>query len=126
MWINTNPNPSLVSKRKSKDKDGYPMTTPSKHRRLNEAAELYLLFGSTAMALCKAIEGIHGGLRFEGECDTPEKEAMRDTLLSVALAIETEFHKVLDPYVEKLKEIDIAIKDNLPKPSGIILPGDIN
>jgi hypothetical protein len=103
------------------------MTTPSKYRRLNEAAELYMLFGQTTMQMCKAVKGIHGGLRFEGEVDTPEKQAMRDSILAVALAIETEFHKILDPYVEKLEEIDKAIRDNLPKPPGsIILPGDNN
>ena len=102
------------------------MTTPSKYRRLNEAADLYLLFGQTTMHLCKAIQGLHGGLKFEGEA-TPENEEWRTTALSIAQAIEFKFHEVLDPYVKKLEEIDLAIKNNLPKPPGsIVLPGEEN
>jgi hypothetical protein len=103
------------------------MTTPSKWARLNEAAQLYIQFGATAMMLCKTIKGLHGGLKFEGEIDTPEKEQMRDTALAISQAVEHEFHKILDPYVKELEEIDLAIKANLPKaPGSIILPGDNN
>jgi hypothetical protein len=102
------------------------MTTPSKYRRLNEAADLYILFGQTTMHLCKTIKGLKGGLKFEGE-STPENEEWRTTALAIAEAIETKFHEVLDPYVKKLEEIDVAIRDNLPKPPGsIVLPGEEN
>ncbi len=100
------------------------MTTPAKWRRLHEAADLYTLHLHVTNELCKAIKGLHGGLKFEGE-DTPENQQWRETALAIAQAVEAEFHAHLDPYVEKLEEIDQAIKANLPKPPGsIILPGE--
>lgn len=102
------------------------MTTPSKWNRLNKAAELYSLQMDVTEHLCKAIKGLHGGLKFEGE-DTEENRQWRETALAIAQAVEHEFHATLDPYVARLEEIAKAIKDNLPKPPGsIILPGEEN
>jgi len=76
--------------------------------------------------MCQAIKGMHGNVRIEGD-DSPEKDEAVKIAQAVAGAVEMEFHKVLDPYVKRLEEIDQAIKANLPKPSGsIILPGDNN
>ncbi len=102
------------------------MTTPSQWRRLHQAADLYTLQMEVTRALCKAIRGLHGGLKFEGE-DTEENREYRETAMAICQAVESQFHAVLDPYVKRLEEIDESIKANLPKPPGsIVLPGDSN
>ena len=102
------------------------MTTPSKYRRLNEAADLYLEFGKTTLALCQQIKKLHGGLKFDGEA-SPENDEWRTTALAISNAVEQAFHQVLDPYVLRLEELDVAIRSNLPKaPGSIVLPGEEN
>jgi hypothetical protein len=93
---------------------------------LNRAAEGFVQYRNLVKQLCITIKGMKGGLRFEGE-DTEENRQWREVAMAISTAIEAEFHKVLDPYVERLEEIDKTIvEENLPKPSNIILPGDNN
>jgi hypothetical protein len=102
------------------------MTTPSKYRRLREASDLYVEYAVVAMRLCQQIKKLHGGLKFDGP-DTPENEEWKSTAMAIATAIEGKFHEVLDPYVTRLEELDVAIRSNLPKaPGSIILPGEEN
>jgi len=103
------------------------MTTPSQYRRLNEAAELYTMHMELTRVLCKTITQLHGGLKFEGEVDTPEAQEWRETALAISQAVESKYHEVLDPIVQRLGELDETIKSKLPKPPGaIILPGSEN
>lgn len=103
------------------------MTTPSQYRRLNEAAELYTMHMELTRLLCKTIKQLHGGLKFEGETETPEAQQWRETAMAISQAVETKFHEVLDPVVQRLEELDETIKSKLPQPPGsIILPGQDN
>jgi hypothetical protein len=103
------------------------MTTPSQYQRLNEAAELYSMHLELTRMLCATIKKLHGGLTWTGNVDTEEAQQWRDTALAITQAVESRFHDVLDPVVQRLEELDDAIKSKLPKPPGtIIMPGDNN
>jgi hypothetical protein len=102
------------------------MTTPAQWRKYHEAAEAYVYFLQTSMALCKQIRSLKGGVRIEGEAG-PEREQALALAASIAGAVETEMKKALMPYVERLEKLSISITDRLPKPPGsIVLPGDSN
>lgn len=100
------------------------MTTPSQWRKYHESAEAYVYFMQTAMALCKRIKDLKGGVRIEGEAGE-EKEQALAMAASIAGAVETEMKRALMPYVERLEKLSISITDRLPKPPGsIVLPGE--
>lgn len=102
------------------------MTTPSQWRRLHQASDDYVYFMQTAIAMCEKIKGLKSGVRLEGE-DSPEKEEALAMAAAIAGAVETEFKRAMQPYIERLEKLALSITNQLPKPPGsIVLPGEEN
>ena len=99
------------------------MTTPSKMKRLNQAANLYMDFALTAMKLCETIVKMDGVIAFPEDVD-PEVRAFGEAL---AKAQQAAFKEKLMPMIHHLEVIDQRMKDNIVgSDSPIILASDDN
>lgn len=99
------------------------MTTPSAYRRLNKAAELYVQFLGTTMAMLQVIDNMHAKMMFDDEVP----EDTRKNVQQLATTVEENFKKQLAPSIERLKNLEKMIRENLPDPNKrIITPEDNN
>ena len=96
------------------------MTTPSKMRRLNEAAELYIEYAVVAQRLCSAITSMQGRMTFPDDWT----KDFCDIVQIVLTAQEKAFKEKLMPYVQKLEELDKMIRENIPDPNKRIITPD--
>lgn len=99
------------------------MTTPSKYRRLNEAANLYIEFALTTMKLCETI------VNMKAKVSPPEgiDPELAKFIEKIARATEEAFKGELMPFVVHLEKVDAEIKKNIPDPNRrIITPDDTN
>jgi ABC-type Fe3+/spermidine/putrescine transport system ATPase subunit len=98
------------------------MTTPSRYRKLNQAAELYVQFMGTAMVLCQTINNMNAKLVFDD--DVPQ--ASREILQRVAENQERAFKEQLNPLIERLSNLEKKIRENLPDPNKLIVTPENN
>ena len=99
------------------------MTTPSKMKRLNKAANLYMDFALTAMKLCETIVKMEGVVGMDDDAD-PQIKAFAE---EVGRAQQQAFKEKLMPLIVHLERIDQQMKDNIVgSDSPIILASDDN